>query len=107
MGVQLKLLNLFGPIREMVHIEQKTVKHSPSDKLYDAFISVLAGAGGLVEINNRLQSRPGFAESVRTQPLCRAVGGASNAGCLYGREVKQMEQAVDVIYRQLQSRLST
>ncbi len=47
-------LDLFGPIRESVLIAQKTVKHSPIDKLYDAFISLLAGAHGLVEINSRL-----------------------------------------------------
>jgi hypothetical protein len=54
LGVQLSHLDLFGPIRERVLIAQKTIKHTPSDKLYDAFISVLAGAGGLVEINSRL-----------------------------------------------------
>jgi hypothetical protein len=46
LGVQFKHLDVFGPIHEMVKIEQKTVKHAPSDKLYDAFISLLAGAGG-------------------------------------------------------------
>ena len=39
LGVQLKYLDLFGPIRKTVLIAQKTVKHTPSDKLYDAFIS--------------------------------------------------------------------
>src|SRR5258708_37233071 len=58
LGVQLKHLDLFGPIRERVLIAQKTVKHSPIDKLYDAFISVLAGAHGLVEINSRLRADP-------------------------------------------------
>jgi hypothetical protein len=55
LGVQLKHLDVFGPIREGVLIAQKTVKHSPGDKLYDAFISLLAGAHGLVEINTRLR----------------------------------------------------
>jgi hypothetical protein len=43
-GVQVRHLDLFGPIREGVHIPQKTVKHTPSDKVYDAFMSLLAGA---------------------------------------------------------------
>src|SRR5438105_7938985 len=58
LGVQLKRLDLFGPIREAVQIEQKTLKHSPIDKLYDALISLLAGAHGLVEINSRLRADP-------------------------------------------------
>jgi hypothetical protein len=57
-GVKLSQLNLFGPIRTHVQIRQKTIKHTPVDKLYDAFISLLAGAHGLVEINTRLRTDP-------------------------------------------------
>ena len=85
LGVQLKRLDLFGPIRETVLIAQKTVKHSPSDKLYDAFISVLAGAHGLVEINSRL----------RADPALQAAFGRSRCA----ENVKQMEQAMDAIYQ--------
>ncbi len=42
-----------------MQIRQKTIKHTPADKLYDAFISLLAGAHGLVEINTRLRTDPG------------------------------------------------
>lgn len=55
LGVHLQQLDLFGPIREQVHIAQKTVRYRPTDKLYDAFIALLAGAHGLVEINGRLR----------------------------------------------------
>ena len=58
LGLQLQQLDLFGPIREQVHIPQKTVRYTPSEKLYDAFIALLAGAQGLVEINTRLRSDP-------------------------------------------------
>jgi hypothetical protein len=58
LGMKLKQVDLFGPIRQMVRIAQKTVKHAPIDKLYDAFISLLAGAHDLVEINTRLRSDP-------------------------------------------------
>lgn len=47
-GVHVNQLNLFGPIKRLVQIKQKTVKHTPIDKLSDAFISLLAGAHGLV-----------------------------------------------------------
>jgi hypothetical protein len=57
-GVKLNQLDLFGPIRTHLHIKQKTVKHTPTDKLYDAFISLLSGAHGLVEINTRLRTDP-------------------------------------------------
>jgi len=50
MGIYLRRLHLFGPVRDNVHIAQKTVKHTPVQKLYDAFVTILAGAHGLVEI---------------------------------------------------------
>jgi hypothetical protein len=46
LGIKLKDLDLFGPIREQVKIAQKTVKDTPSEKLYDAFISRSARTGG-------------------------------------------------------------
>ena len=100
LGVQLKHLNLFGPIQEMVRIEQKTVKHSPSDKLYDAFISLLAGAGGLVEINHRLRADPALQKAFG-RSLCaeQSVVQETLDSCT-AENVKHMEQAVDLIYRQ-------
>jgi hypothetical protein len=58
LGLKVQHLDLFRPIREQVHIKQKTVRYTPSDKLYDAWIALLAGAHGLVEVNTRLRSDP-------------------------------------------------
>ena len=64
-GVKVSQLKLFDPIRTHVHIRQKTIKHPPADKLYDAFISLMAGAHGLVEITTRLRTDP----ALRDPPL--------------------------------------
>jgi hypothetical protein len=53
-------LNLFLPITERVKIAQKTVKDSPAEKLYDGLISILCGAGGMVEVNKRVGSDEGL-----------------------------------------------
>src|SRR5690349_23266398 len=58
LGRHLRQIDVFGPIRDTVKIAQKTVKYTPLDKLTDAFISILAGAHGLVEINTRLRCDP-------------------------------------------------
>lgn len=63
-GLKLRELDLFGPIRNKVQIKQKTVKDMPIDKLYDGFISVLAGAHGLVEIPRVAQRAAPFSELV-------------------------------------------
>ena len=100
LGVQLTHLDLFGPIRERVLIAQKTVKYSPIDKLYDAFISVLTGASGLVEINSRLRADPALQRAFgRNQCAEQSVVQGMLNTCT-AENVRQMEQAIDVIYRQ-------
>ena len=82
-GVILEQRKVFEPIRAQVHIEQKTVKHTPLDKLYDSFITLLAGAHGLGEINTLLRADPRFATCLWTKALRGAIGRATNAGCLH------------------------
>lgn len=55
-GIKLRALKLFDTIAEHVQIRQKTVKHTPAEKLTDAFVAILAGAHGLAEINTRVRS---------------------------------------------------
>jgi hypothetical protein len=91
---------VFGPIRHLVHIAQKTVNYTPADKLYDAFITILAGAHGIVEVNTRLRAdvalqrafgRSGCAEqSVVQETLDHATP----------TNVLELEQALTTIYRQ-------
>jgi hypothetical protein len=57
-GVKLQQLNLFEPIDRLVKIDQKTVKYSPTQKLYDSLITLLAGAHGMVEVNTLLRTDP-------------------------------------------------
>ena len=56
LGLKLRSIKFFEVLTEHVLIKQKTIKHSPINKLIDAFIAILAGARGLVEINTRLRS---------------------------------------------------
>ncbi len=99
-GVKLRQLDLFGPIRQSVQIAQKTVKHTPIEKLYDAFISRLPGAHGLVEINTRLRADPALQTAFgRSRCAEQSVVQETLDACT-AENVKQMEQAMDSIYRQ-------
>ena len=53
-------LTLFKPIEQRVSIQQKTVRHSPIEKLYDALIGLLCGAQGMVETNKRVRPDKGL-----------------------------------------------
>ncbi len=100
LGVKLRELKLFEPIEQQVQIAQKTIKDKPSDKLYDAFISMLAGAHGLVEINTRLRADSALQHAFgRTRCAEQSVVQDTLNACT-AENVEQMEQALDAIYRQ-------
>jgi hypothetical protein len=98
-GLKLRELDLLAPMRERVQIEQKTMKDTPFDKLQDAFISILAGASGLVEINTRLRADPTLQAAFgRTRCAEQSVVQETLSACT-ATNVSQMEEAVDQIYR--------
>ncbi len=99
-GIQVRRLHLLQPIFEKVQIAQKTVKFSPTEKLVDALITILAGARGLVEANKRVRpdravqhafGRSGCAEQSVIQDTLDACTAEN---------VTQMEEAIAQIYRQ-------
>ena len=102
LGLKVPQLDLFRPIRELVHIKQKTVRYTPIDKLYDAWIAILAGAQGLVEVNTRLRSDPMLQAAFgRTACAEQSVIQDTLDAC-DATTVQQMEQALTTIF-QLQS----
>lgn len=55
LGLKEQQMGLFRTIGRHVQIQQKVIRYTPLHKLKDAFITVLAGAKGLVEANKRVR----------------------------------------------------
>src|SRR3712207_3348290 len=99
-GLKVQQLDLFRPIREQVRIKQKTVRYTPTDKLYDAWIAILAGAQGLVEVNTRLRSDSALQQAFgRTACAEQSVIQDTLDAC-DETTVQQMEQALTTIFQQ-------
>ncbi len=100
LGCHLRQLDLFAPIRERVRIAQKTVTHTPAEKLYDAFIAILAGAHGLVEVNTRLRSDPALQRAFGRAACAdqSTIQATLNAGT--AENVAQLAAALTAVYRQ-------
>ena len=99
LGIKLRSMKLLAPIQQTVVIPQKTIKHRPMDKLTDAFIAILSGAHGLVEVNTRVcpdvaLQRAFGRETCADQSLVQTTLNACTA-----ETVQQMEQAVATIFR--------
>ena len=98
-GAELQQLDLLSSICKRVQIRQKTIKHTPLDKLIDAFISLLAGAHGLLEIKSRLRAGLDLQRAFgRTSCAEQSVVQETLSACTE-EKVLQLHQALDGIYR--------
>jgi hypothetical protein len=98
-GRYLQHLELFAPIRERVKIAQKTVKHTPIDKLYDSFIAVLAGAHGIVEVNTRLRSDPALQAAFGREACAEQSVIQETLNACKPSNVLELQEALNEIYR--------
>lgn len=99
-GLKLKELKVFESIEHQVQIAQKTVKDRPTDKLFDAFISMLAGAHGLVEINTRLRADRALQRAFGRSRCAEQSVVQDTLNACTAENVEQMQQAMNTIYRQ-------
>jgi hypothetical protein len=99
LGVRLRQLDLFAPVRQRVRIAQKAVKHTPADKLYDAFIAMLAGAHGLVEINTRVRGDAALQAAFGRRGCAEQSVVQQTLDACTAENVAQMEAAVAEVYR--------
>jgi hypothetical protein len=97
LGIRLQGLNLFGPVRDQVHIGQKTITHTPVQQLSDAFIAILAGAHGFVEINKRLRSDSGLQAAFGRQGWAEQAVVQDTLDAGTETNVEQMHHAIDAI----------
>lgn len=99
-GKYFRTLGLWSVVEAHVHIRQKTVHHTPVEKLLDAFISMLAGGHGLVETNTRVRPDPAVQHAFG-RPACaeqstisRTLSACSDAN------VVQLRQSLQHILQQ-------
>ena len=100
LGVKLQQLDLFGPIRRLVQIAQKTVQHAPTDKLYDAFIAILAGAHGVVDLNRLVRADPALQAAFGRAACAEQSVVQDTFNACTNANVAELETALDAIYRQ-------
>ncbi len=98
-GAIIQQRHLFDPIRNQVQLRQKTVKHTPTDKLYDAFIAMLAGAHGLVEVNTRLRADPALQRAFGRSACAEQSVIQETLDAATPETVTQLQAALTTIYR--------
>ncbi|MEW6737598.1 MAG: hypothetical protein AB1489_40325 [Acidobacteriota bacterium] len=98
-GLKLEQMELLAPIHRLVEIPQKTVQYSPLDKLMDAFIGIMAGSRGIVEINNCLRTDRGLQRGFGRESCAEQSTVQDTLNACQDTTIVQMEQAVTEIYQ--------
>ena len=98
-GTKMRKLKVFEPIVQEIKIAQKIVKYRPTEKLLDAFIAILAGAQGLVEVNKCVRADLGLQRAFgRTGCAEQSVVQDTLDACT-AENVNQMHRAMERIFR--------
>jgi hypothetical protein len=100
LGLYLQQIDFFAPIRDQVLIMQKQVVHTPLQKLTDAFITILAGAHGLVEANTRVRSDAALQAAFGRETCAEQSTIQATLNACTDANVQQMTVALTTIYRQ-------
>jgi hypothetical protein len=100
LGLRLRSLKLCEAIAAHVHIPQKTVKHTPAEKLYDAFLAILSGAHGLCEINTRLRADPTLQRSFGRSTCAEYSLVQDTLDACTAENVEELRRVVTSLFRQ-------
>lgn len=90
---------IFRPIQEQVQIAQKVVQYTPTDKLLDGFINILAGGVGMVEINKRVRSDVGLQRAFGRRGCAEQSVVQDTLDACTAENVTQMQTALQEIYQ--------
>jgi hypothetical protein len=92
-------MGIWEMIGQEVKIQQKTVIHTPLEKLQDAFINIMAGGQGIVEVNQRVKADAGLAAAFGRQGCADQSGVSTTLSACQTENVAQMRRAMQAIYR--------
>lgn len=98
-GVRLQQKRIWKTIEQWVQIKQKVIKHEPLDKLLDAYINILAGGQGLVEINTRVRPDRALQRAFGRESCAEQSVVSDTLNACTSETVIQMRQALREVYQ--------
>lgn len=99
-GLWMQEKGIWKKVEAEVMIKQKTILHSPQEKLKDVLINILSGGQGIVEINQRVRSDKAL-QIVFGRKACaeQSVTSATLNAC-HEINVEQMQTVLNQIYQE-------
>lgn len=93
-------MKFFDTIADHVKVKQKAIKHTPVEKLTDAFIAILASAHGLAEINTRVRSDAALQRAFGRSSCAEQSVVQETLDACDAENVRQMKHAFKALVRE-------
>lgn len=100
LGVWFRQKGIWAAVEEKVKIGQKVIKDTPLQKLLDAFINILAGGQGTVEVNTRVRPDAGLQRAFGRERCAEQSVISETLNCCEQETVEQMRQAMQSVFQQ-------
>jgi DDE family transposase len=100
LGVRFQQLGIWSVVQTQVKIKQKIRKHTPLNKLLDCFINILAGGGGLVEVNTRVRPDRALQYAFARTTCAEQSTISDTLNACTPENVRQLRSALTLILRQ-------
>jgi hypothetical protein len=99
LGQQTQKWEIWKTIGEHVQIHQKTVSHTPLEKLQDAWIGILAGGHGMVEINTRVRPDRGLQLAFGRKQCAEQSTVSQTLTACTQENVQQLRHALQLLFQ--------
>ena len=91
--------NLLAPMHQELKIQQKTVTHSPPDKLQDCLLAIMQGAEAVSQVNTCLKTDPGLSLAFGRQHCADQSTIQQTLSACDATNVAQMQTALRLIFQ--------
>jgi hypothetical protein len=98
-GICMQQMGIWPIVSEHVTVKQKVMVHTPLEKLQDAFINIMAGGHGLVEVNNRVRPDTALSRAFGRSGCAEQSTISDTLNACTGENVAQMRRALQLIYQ--------
>jgi len=99
LGHYLRQNRVLQPL-EQVHLPQKTIRHSPTEKLLDALIGILAGCSALYQLNVKVRPDRPLQQAFGRERCADQSTVADTLNAFTEETVEELRRAVETIHRQ-------
>lgn len=84
LGKYLRQIGFFEPLEKRVHLEQKVLKYTPTQKLEMLFVGLLAGIKAVSHTATTVRVDVALTAVIAAAGLCRSIGAGRYLGCRSG-----------------------